>query len=790
MICTTLALFLFIRLYELHKNKSLHLRSSAQELTVLSLFILSPLPRFLWVPFAFGLYIRWYGFFRYQADILTFIKSPRCFFDSFQTIPRKKPLCVGVFLSLLSCFLLPPPSVFWCLLLPFSLFASFYKPKRKSHLPKLSFPNEIATMLSPLYPALRKTDAFLGEKSFNVKLEKPNIIFIFLESFRAKNVGCLGAKIPVSPHFDKWAKQGILFRNFHANGLQTFRAFISAYFGIPAHLRTVSLKPFCSMSMIGLPQILKKNGYHNAIIQSGDLSFDHLYPFFKCHDFDTMIGGEELQGPRTSSWGIDDESMVRYAAKWLNQQNLPTFLSLFTITNHHPWKSPTGSFTNDPYQNFLQTFAYTDHCLNLFLERINLEKSIVFIAGDHGQEMGERRPYFETNHSLYEENIHLPLLILGQSIAPQTMDCNASFVDFLPTVLDMLQLKEVHHSVGKSLLRKVNMPTYFSMHREELQIGAILGQKKVIQDKGYHLEKDPDENNDIGPELRDLSIQCKEYFQEINALTEENAWAPPGGHFSLIATPSMNEESWISHVHQHPQVPVIDLSSGHLGDGAITNVDPGHWHQVCLRNCTRMTDRSLEWMSRHCKKLMTLDLSYCHLLTDEGVRKIFLPQLKHLFLDDLDIEDFVPPNIHLNLKTFSLKNIPRLQAKSLVSIYTNSPHLISWSASLSNVANQDIFVMSQFPKKSTNMFLSDGIHIQDDALSRLLASQPELLEIHIENFPLIEQPDFSKVTKLRYLTIIACPRLSTTAIESLKNLPIQFYVYPNKLKNRFLSLLG
>ncbi len=764
--------FLICRAYQFYKTKSLHLRSSAQELAITSLFALSHITSILWVPLSMILFLRWYGFFRYQADIFQFLKSPKCFIDSLQATPLSKQLLAGVCLTFCSYPLVQVPLSFWIPLFLISIFFSFYKPRIPHSLPEFSFPHEISTSVSPLYPALRKTHAFLGEKRFCANVKKPNIVFIFLESFRARNVGCLGAKIPASPCFDAWAKKGVLFRNFHANGLQTFRAFLSAYFGIPGHLKTVSLKPFCSMSMTGLPQILKRQGYHPAVIQSGDISFDYLYPFFKQHGFETIIGGEEIQGPRTSSWGVDDESMVRFAASWLEKQINPTFLSLFTITNHHPWKVPSswGDPKKDPYSNFLQTFAYTDFCLNLFLESINLNNSILFIAGDHGQEMGERRPYSEMNQSLFEENIHLPLLILGQQIKPQIIDSNASFVDFLPTVLDLLNLQETHHSLGMSLLREIHFPSYFSMHRGDLQIGCLLGKKKVILDKGFDLETDPEEKNPI--DMKDLSIQCKNYFLKMNAMMETNAWAPQNDLFSLKAAPLMNEEEWIVHVNQHPNIPVIDLTSGNFGDTAITKLDHSSWFQVSLRDCTRITDVSLHWMGKYCKNIMTLDLSNCHLLTDTGVRQILLPTLRHIWLDGLDLEDFVPHNICLNLRTLSLKNIPRLSAKSLVSLYKGSSHLISWSATLTNVKNQDLLEMSQAEKQCTNMTLCDGIHITDEALSQILYSQRNLQEIHLENFPLIEQPDFSKLTKLRYLTIEACPRLNQTFYESLKDLPI------------------
>ena len=69
------------------------------------------------------------------------------------------------------------------------------------------------------------------KRRFHLKMkpgETPHVIFLFLESFRAKNVGSLGCPDSLSLAFDKWSKQGILFTQFHSNGLLTSTAMISS----------------------------------------------------------------------------------------------------------------------------------------------------------------------------------------------------------------------------------------------------------------------------------------------------------------------------------------------------------------------------------------------------------------------------------------------------------------------------------------------------------------------------------------------------------------------------------
>lgn len=315
----------------------------------------------LWLPFPlkFSLYpllsiCHWVTYllaFHFQLTpswrFLHFLKNPKSFLSSLPLLGCTPYIIAGWVSIGVACLGLGSEANIpcWTSLWLGSTGTLFFlkTPSPKKTLPTLTFPHEQSILLAPEYPALRTTLSFLGEKKINLTVssqEKPHIIFLFLESFRAKNVGALGAKIPASPHFDNWAQKGVLFRNFYTTGQQTFRALLSAYFGIPAHLDSATFHPFCKMPLLGLPQILKNEGFTSALIQSGHISFDSLYLFFKTHGFSTILGAEHLPFPSFNSWGIDDFEMLTYAANFLEKQKTPTFLSLFTINNHHPWQLP------------------------------------------------------------------------------------------------------------------------------------------------------------------------------------------------------------------------------------------------------------------------------------------------------------------------------------------------------------------------------------------------------------------------------------------------------------------
>ena len=219
----------------------------------------------LWPAVFVWCWLRW--FFKekigvpFSFALFRFFPDRKAFADSIRALRIERTILFSIPLFALSFLIVRPSIALWLPLWILTAASQISLRKNQSRIPpyRWIFPSEQSRYLDPKYPLLRHTDRFQGKKRFElIRGEKPHVLFIFLESFRAKNVGCLGGSPAVSPHFDRLAEKGILFTQFYANGLQTYRAMISSFFGIPAHLKTASLEPFCSIPLIGLPQILKE----------------------------------------------------------------------------------------------------------------------------------------------------------------------------------------------------------------------------------------------------------------------------------------------------------------------------------------------------------------------------------------------------------------------------------------------------------------------------------------------------------------------------------------------------
>jgi len=406
--------------------------------------------------------------------------------------------------------------------------------------------NEKNNYPSSEYPLLKYTYGFNGEKSFNLRVdegERPHVIFLFLESFRAKNVGCLGAERGVTPHFDRLAKEGVLFQNFYANSVRTSRAVVSSLFGIPTDVDASEAAARVKFPFVGIPQLMQKTGYQTSYFHNGPLSFENQDLFFDLHSYDEVRGKDDMATmfPQmdSTSWGLPDECLMHYATDFLEKRReTPQFLTLFSITNHHPWNLPRHyhppSFPpgiSRIYRKYLNTFHYTDSCLGLLVDLLKAKglskNTLLFIMGDHGYPMGEHGNFVE-QRNLYEENIRVPLMIYadGRIPEPKVIHDVASQLDLVPTLMDLLNLHGLNLSIGSSLIRPLKKERRVFFHNPYVfkNFGCREGKYKFIyttlaeEMELYDLEKDPHEERNISRENPELSqdflrgVQSYEYI--------------------------------------------------------------------------------------------------------------------------------------------------------------------------------------------------------------------------------------------------------------------------------------
>jgi arylsulfatase A-like enzyme len=753
-----------------------------------------------------------------NASHLRFLKTPRLFFDSAISLGFFKWLPFFIFVPLFTyCSLLFSfEKLSFINLLPFVLIGLCYKftpannhnfllhllltlmviPFSKKRLTHSTVPEELIPKCETFtkiddekYPLLKITEGFTGKKQFTYtkksSLEKPNIVFIFLESFRAKNVGCLGAKKGVTPCFDALAKKGILFTQFYANGTSTESALWSTFFGIPqvfhkqgAIWETNYTNPnYEKHSLISLADILKKEGYANLLLDASSLALDKKGFFLKNHGFDHVIGKEELpplfSHNSSSSWGIDDEHLFSFAVEKIkNHKTSPLFTSIFTISNHHPWKSPKNynlkpfAEVSPPiYRNFLKTMHYTDKCLSDFVLNPLLKDSLFFIFGDHGMTMNERSNKIFGKRNLYEEGIHVPLLIYGDNIKKGKIISDlASQIDILPTVMDLLDIKGLNHSVGTSLTRKAFDKTLFFHEPPFLGNGFGIRKKEaklIIENETsflFDLHKDKKELKPLKDTQKTAALKksIDEVSSCLSTVFHTNSFTYPVDKKGKSLTSFDGNESLIKDtdleklIKTSPYLEALNLSNCHLISDRGLQLISEHLPRLKSINCSYNLDITGEVLSTKKREWITANFKGCNRITDKGLNNIssLAPLLKNLSISCKSIT-----NRGLNKSLLRLSSLTDLTLTDCNDLCDHS---------IKNLKNQTL----------NKLQIHEGVNFTDKMLS-ILANQP-LYSLEISGASKITEKGFEAISHHRLNKLIFLETIvPNKAINSLKNLPLR-----------------
>jgi len=409
--------------------------------------------------------------------------------------------------------------------------------------------NEKYEYLDKEFPLMKRTSCFSGEKLFNIKLndKKPlHIIFIFLESFRAKDVGCLNKrKESITPFFDNLSKEGVLFTNFYCNGSPSSKAVVSTLYSVfPIFDQKTIQENYRQTSLYGIPNILQERQYAMGYFSGAHLDAFQHNKFFRKHGFESLFGLEEIKklfpDSLTTFMGVYDYAIYNCFLNWIMQMDkkkLNTFSSIFSLSNHYPFFIPDGKKVyslpnNEASSRFMKTMRYTDLCLSGLIKALKklglYKKSLIVILGDHGQTLCEHGTRLECK-DLYEESVKVPLLLLapGKLDKPRIVKDLCSSIDLMPTMLDILRAEDVvNSSIGRSLMRKLNkpVPVYFVCPYQRMRMGMRMGDYKFIYNKlpdyseYYDLVKDPEERNNLADNFPELTEQYKKQMLNLTRI--------------------------------------------------------------------------------------------------------------------------------------------------------------------------------------------------------------------------------------------------------------------------------
>ena len=343
--------------------------------------------------------------------------------------------------------------------------------------------------ISDKFPTLTKNQATYQGKP-------KNIVIILEESLGAQFIGTLGGK-PLSPEFDKLAKEGWLFENLYATGTRSVRGIEAVTAGFtPTPARAVVKLNNAQNGFFTIADLLSQQGYNTSFIYGGEKHFDNMATFFYGNGFKTIIDQQDYKNPKfTATWGVSDEDLFDKANETftaLQKEGKPFFSLVFSSSNHDPFEFPDGKIElyEQPKQTRNNSSKYADYAIGHFFKLAkasNYWKDTIFLViADHDSRVA--------GASLMPiKHFHIPALILGEGIQPRRDNRLVSQIDMPTTLLSVAGVSGNYPMIGFDLTQNVNPDRAF-MQFDQVQAMMkgnhdVVIQAPKVEAKGYYYDK-------------------------------------------------------------------------------------------------------------------------------------------------------------------------------------------------------------------------------------------------------------------------------------------------------------
>lgn len=315
----------------------------------------------------------------------------------------------------------------------------------------------------------------------------PNVLLISIDTLRADRLGFYGCPKPTSPFLDAFAAGAVVFEHAEGSAPWTLASLASVMTSevVSTH-NCWGYDAVLGDSFHTLPEILLAAGYDTACVVS------HLYTTSRhglqqgfVHTDDSYAYPEIDPARNITSQVISDKGIRFLDQKKGSPDEEPWFLWLHYFDPHReymehagiseefvtPGQRPQHVILNDIYEGEIR---YTDLHVGRVLERLDAlhfaQNTIVVLLADHGEEFLDHGALGHGN-TLYEEMLHVPLVVRAPGIAPRRVTDLARQIDVLPTVLDLVGLPLPPAIAGRSLVPALG-------GRSMASIGALAEMKK------------------------------------------------------------------------------------------------------------------------------------------------------------------------------------------------------------------------------------------------------------------------------------------------------------------------
>ncbi len=334
---------------------------------------------------------------------------------------------------------------------------------------------------------------------------RPNVVIYLVDTMRADALGCLGSGKPSSPAIDRLASEGVVFTRCYSQAPWTKTSVPSIFTSLyPTTNGVTTVTSRLPDAATTIAEVFEAAGYRTAAFFTN--------PFLGAatnlrQGFGTVYETRDLLGDRKgpSSCAGSSALVNQKALPWLDavrrdEDRRPFFLLLHSMDPHeeylpappfdalfvapdravafhdqwtrlkaldaHPainrrkrdelerLKIDADAYAETGRGLYLGSVAFNDREIARVVDRLKslelFDDTIFVVTSDHGEEFLEHG-YTSHGHSLYDELIHVPLIVRSPGASPRRVDAPVASLDVMPTLLDLVDLPFPREIQGQSL---------------------------------------------------------------------------------------------------------------------------------------------------------------------------------------------------------------------------------------------------------------------------------------------------------------------------------------------------
>ncbi len=399
---------------------------------------------------------------------------------------------------------------------------------------------------------------------------RPSILLVSIDTLRADHLSCYGYRRPTSPSIDVFARDGVLFENAHSPSSWTLPGHASMLSGVSPfrHGATQETRAI-RRDMKLLPEVLRASGYRTVGIINGPY-VGAKYGFSR--GFDTFV---EALDKRDESYLGDVRSLIDGVPA------TPFFAFVHFMHVHSPYVPPAahrfgasrGPTAGADGRRLLEldrrvragevqlTEQDRDYLVALYdgeiravdemvAQTIALARRkahgllLVVLTSDHGEEFLEHGGLLHGG-TLFEESLHVPLIVVGPGIPARRVKNSASLLDVVPTILGIAGVSAPGGVEGRDLLAGDGnpsegqpLPLQTSAHDGTAHLRGVrtASRKVIIDDRSgetllYDLSRDRAERHSVPPGPNEALLQM---LRGLRVAPSSELRAPEGSELEAL----------------------------------------------------------------------------------------------------------------------------------------------------------------------------------------------------------------------------------------------------------------